>query len=274
MLGLHATPERVAEVRHMLGLDVPPHLQYFYFLANLFHGDLGQSITFGQPVRDLIQERLPATLFLVAYSAVLSLVLALPMATIAALRRDRTTDQIIRVVFLILFSTPSFWIGTIFLILFSLDLALFPVAGWGTNFVEHVYSLFLPALTLSLFQSALLVRNLRSTLIDVLNLPYVDFAKMKGLRPVTVFVWHVLRTSLGSTVTILGLNVGNLLTGTVVVEYVFTVPGTGTLLLGSVFTRDYPIIQAVTLVYALLVIGINVMTDLTYAALDPRVRLR
>jgi peptide/nickel transport system permease protein len=175
--------------------------------------------------------------------------------------------------FLVAIALPGFWIGTLLIYQFSLKIHLFPVAGYGDTFTGHLSSLFLPAFTLALGQWAILGRNLRSALIDVLQLPYIEFARMKGLRGRTVLIRHVLRTSLGSTVTIIGINLSFLIAGTVVVEHVFSIPGSGNLLVNAVFSRDYPVVQGVTLVYATLVIIINLVTDFVYPALDPRVAL-
>jgi peptide/nickel transport system permease protein len=180
------------------------------------------------------------------------------------------TDYSIRLALLVAVSLPTFWIGTLLIYQFSLKLGWFPAAGYGSGFLDHLSSLFLPAVTLSLWQFALIGRNLRSTLIDVIQLPYIDFARMKGLKPRTVLVRHVLRTSLSSTVTIIGINISFLVAGAVVVENVFSIPGSGQLLVNAVFARDYPVVQGVTLVYAVLVILINLATDLMYPVLDPR----
>jgi peptide/nickel transport system permease protein len=270
ILGLRATPQSVHELRHTLGLDRPLIVQYLIFLGDLVHGNLGDSVTFREPVSDLVLARLQATLFLVTYSAVISIIVAVPVAIVAALRRDKVTDYSIRLALLVAVSLPTFWIGTLLIYQFSLKLGWFPAAGYGSGFLDHLSSLFLPAVTLSLWQFALIGRNLRSTLIDVIQLPYIDFARMKGLKPRTVLVRHVLRTSLSSTVTIIGINISFLVAGAVVVENVFSIPGSGQLLVNAVFARDYPVVQGVTLVYAVLVILINLATDLMYPVLDPR----
>jgi peptide/nickel transport system permease protein len=273
ILGQRATPSSVAALRRTLGLDQSLLTQYRIFMTNLIHGNLGDSSTYREPVVSLVGDRFLATLFLVVYSALLSLVVAVPVALIAALRREKPLDYVIRLLFLVAVALPSFWIGTLFIFEFSLKLGLFPAAGYGDGFSGHLSSLFLPALTLALWQWALLGRNLRSALIDVLQLPYVDFARMKGLRARTVLLRHVLRTALGSTVTIVGVNLSYLIAGAVVVENVFSVPGSGQLLVSSVFARDYQVVQGVTLIYAVMVIVINLVTDFVYPALDPRVAL-
>ena len=242
-------------------------------MGNLFHGNLGTSLRYETPVFGLVFDRLRATLFLILYSEALTLLVALPLGLFAALRREKLADHTIRVVVVVAMAIPTFWIGTVFTLLFSLHWQVFPSSGYGTTFREHMSALFLPALTLSLWQAGLLIRNLRSAVIDVIRLPYVDFARMRGLRESTVLRRHVLRTSLGSTVTIIGVNVGFLLAGAVVVENVFSVPGSGSLLVESVFSRDYGVVQGITLVYAAIVVAINLVTDLMYPLLDPRVVL-
>jgi peptide/nickel transport system permease protein len=273
LLGLHSTPDSVRRLRHTLGLDQSLWTQYELFVRRLFHGDLGTSIRYDQPVFSLIMERFYATLFLIAYSAVLSLLIALPLGTIAALRREKATDHAVRIAVLVGIATPTFWIGTIFILIFSLHWHWLPASGYGADFAGHLKSLLLPALTLSLWQAGLLIRNLRSAIIDVIRLPYVDFARLRGLPERTVLRRHILRTSLASTVTIVGVNLSFLLAGAVVVENVFSIPGAGSLLIESVFSRDYAVVQGITLIFAVLVIIINLITDLTYPLLDPRVRL-
>jgi peptide/nickel transport system permease protein len=270
ILGLRGTPQAIHNLRHTLGLDKSLAVQYEIFMGNLVHGNLGDSVVFREPVLDLVFARLQTTLFLVTYSAILSVVVAVPVAVAAALRRDRLTDYSIRFLFLVAVSLPSFWIGTLFIYEFSLKLGWFPAGGYGSSFGDHLSGLFLPAVTLALWQWAVLGRNLRSALVDVLQLPYVDFARMKGLKARTVLIRHVLRTSLSSTVTIIGVNVSFLVAGAVVVENVFSIPGSGQLLVNAVFSRDYPIVQGVTLVYAVLVVVINLVTDFMYPVLDPR----
>lgn len=274
LLGIRATPESVRTLRHELGLDRSIVTQYRIFMDNLVHRNLGTSIRYQEPVLGLVLPRLVATGFLVLYSVVLSIAFALPLATIAALRRDRPVDHAIRIGVLAAIAIPAFWVGTLFILLFSLTWPIFPASGYGSTFGEHLTSLFLPAVTLSLWQAGLLIRNLRSAMIDVVGLPYVDFARLRGLSGARVLRRHVLRTSLGSTVTILGVNVGFLLAGAVVVENVFSIPGSGTLLVDSVFSRDYAVVQGITLIYAVIVVLINLLTDLTYPLLDPRVRLQ
>lgn len=273
ILGTRATPQRIARLQQTLGLNDPLPVQYVHFWHGIFNGTFGTSLVYRVPVFGLIITHLPVTLFLIVYSSVLALLISLPVGMIAGLNRERGVDHAIRIVLLVQVSIPAFWAGTLLILLLSLKIPLFPVAGYGTGFLGHLHSLFLPALTLSLAHTALLARDLRSSVIDVARSPYVDFAYLKGLPTPRVLLAHVLRTSIGNTVTLVGLYVGYLLAGAVVVETVFSVPGTGNLLVTSVFSRDYPVVQAITFVYAVLVILINLSTDVVYRVVDPRVRL-
>ncbi len=168
---------------------------------------------------------------------------------------------------------PSFWVALMLMLIFSIKLGIFPISGKGQNLVESLRFLFLPAFTISVAMSPMLIRSLRSSLIDMLQAPHVDFARAKGLAYQTVMIRHVLRNSLISTVTVLGVNMGWLIGGTVIVETVFAVPGLGALMISAIFARDYPLVQVITLVFALLIVAINLLTDLSYSLLDPRVTL-
>jgi len=273
ILGFRSTPYELGQLRQALGLDKPLLTQYVNFWSGVVHGTMGTSLIYRSPVLGLVFPRLQVTLFLVIYSAFLSVLAGLPIGTIAALQREKAIDQGIRVILLIGVAVPAFWVGTLLILVFSLKIPLFPVGGYGKGSAGHLVSLFLPAVTLALWQTALIARTLRTSVLEVVRMPYVDFARTKGLRPAEVLRRHILRNGLVSTVTIVGINVSFLLAGAVVVESVFSIPGSGSLLLQSVFARDYPVIEGITFVYAVLVILINLITDLIYPLLDPRVRL-
>ncbi len=274
MLGARAaTQENIAVVRHNLGLDQPLLVQYFNFLKGILRGDLGTSFFYKTPVVPLVMERVPVSIGLVLYASLISLLLTFPIAFIAALNKDRPIDHLIRTFFLITLGMPSFWLALMLMLIFSIKLDIFPISGKGQNLAESLYFLFLPALTISVAMSPMLIRSLRSSLIDMLQAPHVEFAKAKGLPYRTVMVRHVLRNSLISTVTVLGVNMGWLIGGTVIVETVFAVPGLGALMINAIFARDYPLVQVITLVFALLIVAINLLTDLSYSLLDPRVTL-
>lgn len=272
-LGIRATPEGIANLHREMGLDKPIWVQYAIFLRDVATLELGQSISYGISAATLIKARLPVTLFLAVYATLLSILITVPAAVLAAIRKDRPADQVIRGGSMVVLGMPQFWLGVLFLMVFSLRLGLFPVSGYGKTFADHLWHLFLPALTLSLALAAMLVRTLRSDVIDVLRADYVDFARAKGLGERRVMARHILRNALIPTITLLGLNVGYLVGGTVVVERVFAIPGMGSLMLDAIFARDYVVVQAVTLCFAVLVILINLVTDLAYSFLDPRVTL-
>ncbi|MCJ7623856.1 MAG: ABC transporter permease [Anaerolineaceae bacterium] len=272
MLGDRGTEAARVQIREALGLDKPIYQQYFIFIRRILTGDLGDSFVLRQPAADVIQQRFPRTLFLALYGVFMSALVAMPIAMLSALKKDTLIDQAIRGFVTLTLAMPSFWIALILILAFSVHMHLFPIAGFGDNFLEHLYYLFLPALTIALAGSAILVRNLRANMLDILQSDYVRTAHAKGLKPRTVFVRHVLRNSLISTVTLLGLRVAYSVGGTIIIETVFAIPGLGRLLLNSISARDYPVVQAITLFLAVLVIIVNLLTDILYAFIDPRVQ--
>jgi peptide/nickel transport system permease protein len=271
MLGAYATPETLASLRADLGLDKPLWTQFAIFIGDTLGGQLGTSMVYRRPVFEVVLERLPATASLTLYAVLLSLLICVPLAIISALRANSVIDQVIRSTTTLALAMPTFWLGLNLLIVFAVFLPIFPVAGYGATIGERLWHLFLPALTIALHLAPTLMRTLRATIIEVMHAPHVEFARTKGLRPGKLIRRHVLRNGLMATVTILGVNIGWLMGGSVVIENVFNVPGLGSLIISSVDARDYPVIQGIALVFGLLVIFINLVTDLTYAVLDPRV---
>jgi peptide/nickel transport system permease protein len=270
LLGDRATPDIVARANRELGLDKPLIVQFGLFVNQLLHGNLGESINLKVPVLRLIGDRLPVTLFLTVYAAVLGVLLAVPLAVLAAVRRNTWVDALIRGVFQLGLSLPVFYVGLQLLSLLGARLGWFPIGGYGENFGGHLYALFLPALALALNLAAILLRTLRSSVIEVLTAEYVEFARAKGLRSRVIMTRHVLRNALISTVTLLGLNIGALIGGAVITESVFAIPGVGRLMVDAIFARDYPVVQGLTLVFAVLVSLVFLATDLLHARLDPR----
>ncbi|MED1954075.1 MULTISPECIES: ABC transporter permease [Brevibacillus] len=273
MLGSRATPENVQQLTAQMGLDKPLYDQYLIFLQNLVQGDLGKSILLKQSVNTLISERLGTTFFLVMYASVLSLLVSIPIALWSAMKKDSLLDNGFRTLSIFGLAMPSFWIGILLMLLFSIKIKLFPVSGYGKNFIGHLYYLFLPALTITCSLAPVLVRPLRSKIINVFSSEYIEAARARGLKEHKIILNHVLRNAISGTVTILGVNIGWLLGGSIVIETIFSVPGLGQLLINSILSRDYPIIQGLVLVFAILVIVVNLLTDLCYAWLDPRVDL-
>jgi peptide/nickel transport system permease protein len=272
MLGGKASQAHVDEVEHQLGIDRPLPEQYVDFVVGLPQGDLGTSIILRRPVSSVVGERIGPSVFLLAYATLIAVALALPLGIVSALRRNRIADHLIRLLTLIAFAMPAFWLGLIFIRTLSLKLGAFPVAGYGSGFLDNLHHLTLPALTIGLFLAAMLVRSLRSSLIEVFSAEYIEAARARGLSESRVVLKHALRNSLIATITVLAVNLGWLISSAVVIERVFDIPGLGHLLVESIFTRDFPTIQALTLVFGLLVITINLLSDLAYAAVDPRVR--
>jgi peptide/nickel transport system permease protein len=273
MLGLQARPEAVTALRRELGLDRALWEQYLHYLGNLITLDLGDSLKFKVSVASLLGQRLEVSLVLIAYATVLMIVLSLPLGIISALRKDGIFDQVTRVVLMVTLVMPAFWLGILFLTYFSVKLQIFPVAGYGEGWRAHLHHLFLPALTIALSIMPILVRALRTSILEAMASDYVRTARAKGLQERAVVSTHVLRNALIPALTLLGLSVGYLLGGTVIVENVFSLPGAGKLLVDAISARDYPLVQSTTLVFAILVIFVNLLTDVIYTFLDPRVRL-
>ncbi len=273
ILGDRATEEAVARINASMGLDKPVLVQFGIFIKNFFQGELGDSISFKIPVTRLIMQRVPVTVFLTLYGAVIAVVLAVPLAFAAAIKRNSPFDNAVRAIFQVGLSLPTFYVGLLLLTVLGAQLSLFPIGGYGKTFGEHLHHLFLPALTLGFNLSAILMRTLRASIIEVLTAEYVDFARAKGLSNRVVLIKHVLRNALISTITLLGLNIGALFGGAVITETVFAIPGVGRLMVDSIFGRDYPTIQGLTLTFAVLVSLVFLLTDLVYAQLDPRVEM-
>ena len=273
MLGINATPESVARIEEDLGLDEPPLEQLGTFFVKAFTLDFGESIVKQTSVREVIGDRIPPSIYLILASVFVALVIAVPLGIISATRRNRFGDHGIRLLTMVTFAMPTFWLALMLVQLLSLKLDLLPVSGYGEGLVGVLRSLTLPALALSLFLAPMLTRTLRASLIDALHADYVDAARARGFSQVRVVGKHAMRNSLIPLITVLSINVGFLLSFTVVVENVFQIPGLGSLLVQSVLTRDYPIIQALVLVFGVMVIVINLLADLAYSLADPRITL-
>jgi peptide/nickel transport system permease protein len=272
MLGDQATDVSVARVHKELGLDKPLYEQYFYFMRNLAELKLGDSIKFRVPVSSILFERLQVSLSLVAITILLTIIISLPLGILAAIKKDSLLDNIVRSTLMVTMVMPSFWTGIILILLFSIHFRLLPVSGYGSNPVQHLVHLILPALTISLGLAPILIRSLRTSILDTFRSDYIKTARAKGLEERSVMTVHVLRNALIPTVTLLGISIGFLMGGTVIIEKVFSLPGAGSLLIDSVSARDYPVVQAATLIFALLVILVNLATDIIYSFIDPRVR--
>jgi peptide/nickel transport system permease protein len=271
------SPEQLASLRAYFGLDQPLHLQYWNWLTSLVRGDAGYSIRTGRPVLVEIAERLPATLELAAAAALIAVAIGIPLGLLSAVRRGSHLDVVARFGGLIGLSLPSFWLGTLIIVLFSLYLRWLPNTGGYVDFVRDPFAnlklVLFPAITLGLGLAAATMRLTRSAMLDVLSADYVRTATAKGLHPVLVLRRHVLKNGLIVVVTLLGIQVGQLLGGAVVVEEIFSVPGVGRMLLTAIVQRDYALVQGGVLAIAILFVALNIVVDLLYGYLDPRIRL-
>lgn len=273
MLGSRGTPEDIAKLNDQLGLNQPLWQQYLRFIGDLVQGSFGRSIAYKADIGPLILERLWPSLALVGLSTVMAVLMTVPLAMLAAIRRGGVIDQVVRVVFVIAMSMPAFWLGVLLVLLLAIYLPLFPVSGYGEGFWDRLHHLALPAFIIALGTAALTIRSLRSSIIAVLGADYVDTARAKGLVERQVLWRHVFRNSLTSTISVLAVHTSWVIGGTVVIETVFGIPGLGSLLVSSISARDYPMVQALTVTFATLVVIINLLTDLAYALVDPRVTL-
>jgi len=262
-----ATLEQIAEFRHAMGFDRPLIVQYFEFLGRALQGDFGQSMRYQQPAMQLVLERMPATLQLSGTALALSLLISVPLAIIAATNRGTIIDRAGLVVSLIGQSFPTFWLAIMLILIFSEKLHLLPPSGrmgWQT--------LVMPSIALAAYSTAIITRLLRSSMIEVLQSDYVRTARGKGLSNGKIVFKHALRNAAIPTLTVIGLQVGALLGGAVITEEIFAYPGVGRLAIQAIANRDFTVIQAFVLLMAVLIVGINLLVDLSYGLLDPRLR--
>lgn len=273
LLGVRSTPEALARVRAQFGLDEPLWLQYVYFLRNLLHGELGKSIIYRVDTLKLIFSRMEPTLWLIGGSVLLAVLLTIPLAAIAARQQGKWADHLIRLLSTGGLGFPSFWLGIMMILLFSITLGWFPVSGYGETWTEQLHHMVLPCLTVALALAAVLIRNLRASLIMEMASDYATAAHARG-QPVSHIFWrHAMPNSLVPTINLLAVNVGWLIGSTVVIESVFAIPGMGQLLVKAIFSRDYMVVQGVVLVFALATVLVNLLADLATVSLDPRVKL-
>jgi peptide/nickel transport system permease protein len=271
-LGPRASSQAVDAAHHTLGLDKPLVSQYLSFIGRAAHGDFGYSLQQRARVGSLVGPRIAPSMLLLVYATLISIVLAVPLGLLSALRRDRIPDHVIRVLTMITFAMPAFWLSLVLVELLSLRSHLFPVSGYGGAFATKLRDLTLPALTIALYLTPMLVRTLRSSVIDILGSDFVEAARARGLSERRVVLKHVLRNASIATITVLAVNLGFLISGTVVIEVVFDIPGLGSMIVNAVQTRDFPLVQALTLIFGVIVIGVNLLADVAYSVADPRVR--
>jgi peptide/nickel transport system permease protein len=275
ILGEEATPEAYEALREELGLDQPIVIQYFSWLGKVLQGNLGISITDRVPVIDLIVQRLPATVELTIGTFAIALIIAIPAGILAAVRRGTWVDYSSTFVALGGMSIPSFWLAMMFIIYFTVENNWLPSSGYvpfSENPWLNIQAMILPALATGIRESAVLMRMLRSSLLEVVNMDFVRTARAKGLNEVSTILGHALRNALIPVVTTSGLMVAGLLGGLVITETIFSIPGFGRLIVESVFKRDYVTVQGAVLISAVLVVVVNLVVDLLYAVIDPRIK--
>jgi peptide/nickel transport system permease protein len=272
-----ATPEVLAQIRQQYGLDEPLPVQYADWIGHVLTGNLGTSPQTGLAVSAVLTDRIPVTLELAAVALLIALVISIPIGILAALKRNTALDYLSTTGSMLGLSVPHFWFGIMFILLFAVRLHWLPASGFvpfATDPVSNLQHIIMPATVLAIGLAAVLIRQMRSAMLQSLGEDYIRTARAKGLAQSAVIGKHALRNSLTAVVTVVGLQVGALISGVVVTEQIFVVPGIGKLTLDSVFNRDYPTLQAVVLVTASVYIVVNLLTDLVYSALNPRVRVQ
>jgi len=269
LLPPEASFEDIQRLRAQLGFDRPIYVQFYIFLSSAIQGDLGYSFLYHRPALTVVLSRVPATLQLTTLSICISLVIALPLGVIAALRRDSWVDRFCMSLSLFGQSMPTFWFGIVLILIFSILLGWFPAFGRGS--IRH---LILPSVTLGFYNAAITTRLLRSSLLEVLNKDYIRTAYAKGLAFRIVLFRHAIKNASLPVITMLGLQFGHLMGGAIVTETVFAYPGLGNLAISSIYMRDFPVVQAFVVVIALIIASVNLLVDILYAILDPRIKYK
>ena len=276
LLGDQASAEDIAQVRVQYGLDEPLLTQFGYWIKEVAQGNLGSSIFLQRPVTQALAERAEPTFFLALFAVAIAALIGIPCGLVAAVWRGRLVDQILSAVAMLGASVPSFWMGLILIQVFAVKLGWFPASGYGNpgvSLIERLHHLVLPAVVLGVLNSALIIRFTRASVLDILNEDYVRTARSKGLSERVVILKHVLRNALVPIVTVVGLTTALMIGGAVVTETVFNLPGVGNLVVRAVLRRDYPVIQGALLVIAAIYVLINLLIDLVYMLVDPRIRV-
>ncbi|MEK4950228.1 ABC transporter permease [Bacillus sp. FSL W8-1127] len=277
ILGTEATLAQLEALNKKLGTDKPLIEQFGSWMTDIFHLDFGESLRFSEPVLNLIISRSSVTFSLAIIALSIIIVTAIPLGILAAKSKGKTMDFLISIITQIGLSVPSFWSGILLILIFGFTLNWFSAGGyvpWSKNPFLAFRSLFLPSLAVAIPQIAIVVRYLRTTMIEQLNEDYVRTAYSKGLKESTIYFKHVLKNALIPVVTVVGMNFGEILAGSLVIEQVFTLPGFGSLLVSAIGSRDYPLIQGMVLIIAFLVVLVNLIVDLTYRWLDPKIELK
>ncbi len=273
LLGPRAPAEVIEAFHQRWGFDRPLHEQFLSFLGGLLQGDLGTSLSYNVPTTELVSGRFTPTLLLLAIGGLFAIVISLPLAVMAALREERTTDHVVRIIPMVGLGLPAFWVGILLLAFVALRIDWLPVGGYGTTWPDRLIAMILPGLTVAIGIAPFTIRSLRSSLIEVMEADYIATARAKGLGGGRVLLAHGLRNAVIPTATVLAVNLGWLVGNTLIVEKVFAIPGLGALMIDAVLERDFAVVQGLALIFGLLVVLVNLLADVFRASLDPRVQL-
>lgn len=275
-LGETATPEQIEYYTKEFGLDKPVYVQYFKWIEGLFHGEMGYSITFSKDVTQLLPERIMTTLSVTVPAFIISIVFGVTLGVLAATHRGRFLDSLISVFANIGIATPVFWVGILLVYILALKLKILPVQGYtplSEDFVDGIRKLIMPVIVLSLGHTASIARQTRSAMLEVISSDYIRTARAKGLKARTVTLRHGLRNALVPIVTLLGMSVGGLIGGTVLIEQLFVIPGVGSMMMTAILNKDFMVVQNVVFIIAVFVMVCNLLVDILYGYIDPRIRV-
>ncbi|MAM66187.1 MAG: ABC transporter permease [Chloroflexi bacterium] len=268
-----AEPEDIVDMERKWGLDRPLHVQYFTFLSNALRGDFGKSLRYtDKDAMQMVMQRFPATLLLAGLALVISTSIAVPVGILSALKKDTPADFTAKIFALLGQSAPSFWVGIMLMWIFAVELGWLPTSGTGEPGFDRVVHLLLPALSIGWYQVAALMRLVRSSMLEVLDSEFIKLARIKGVTETRVVWKHALRNAAIAPITLFGLLVAQLVTGTVVTETVFAYPGVGLLAVDAIRYRDFQVMQTIVVVFAVIFVGVNLLVDIIYAYVDPRIR--
>lgn len=273
LVGNHASEAAYQAMRAKLGLDEPLLMQYFRFLKQCLTFDFGDSLTMSGSVNDLISQKSVITISLTLMTMLFAVLISVPLGYISGVNSNKRSGRLIHSLSLVFISVPEFLIGILLMLVFSLKLHVFPVGGWGSTIGEHIHALILPSIAGCLTTAAIVMRNIRGSVVEVLRNDYVDFARSKGLPKRRIRSRYILRNVMIPAVTLIAMRGTSMLAGSVVIENVFALPGMGQLLLQGIISRDYPVVEGCVYLFAIIVLIMNLITDVSYSLLDPRVRL-
>ncbi|MBR2835147.1 MAG: ABC transporter permease [Coriobacteriales bacterium] len=272
-LGEKVDPKVYEALKENMGLNASLWDQFTIYASNLLQGDLGSSYKYKMPVAELIGSRMVVTLCLALTAAIITIIVALPLGYLAGVKKDKLPDVLVRLFALVGLAAPSFWVGLVLLITLAVGTGLFPTSGWGKDWGEHLWALLLPGFTLAFASIAVVIRNVRNNVVDVRNADYVDFGRSKGLSSWVISTGYVLRNALIPTATLLALRIIGMLSGSVIIENIFGLPGIGALLVEAVTGREYATVQGCVMVFVAITLIVNLLTDILYSVLDHRIQL-